>query len=67
MSIQVTYLERTREDPKIKNAKETKSLVCALDGESVRFVSSDYAERELRPLADEILRAVKNKKRLIKG
>ena len=67
MKVQVTYMERTKEDPRIKNAKETRSFVCRVDGNVLRIESSAYKDKEIGPLADEILKAVKNKKRLMKG
>lgn len=66
MRIQVTYLERTRENSKVKLAKETRHLDVIVGGDAVRIERSDYNERELPKLAEDILRAVKDKKRLLK-
>ena len=66
MRIQVTYMERTRENSKIKLAKETRELTLFLGPDAVRIERSDYDEGELSKLAEDILRAVKDKKRLLK-
>lgn len=66
MLIQVTYLERTRENAKVKYAKETKTLACRVAGETIQVRRSDYDERELVDLTKDILKAVKNKKQLLK-
>ena len=66
MKIQVTYLERTRDNPKIKNAKEVKNLVCAIGKDGIEIISSDYPEKDLKGLAAGILKAVLDKKNLLK-
>ena len=66
MTIQVTYLERTKENPKIKLAKETRSIKLAVDNGGLRLERSDYDERDLARLAEDILKAVQDKKRLLK-
>jgi len=67
MKVQVTYMERSKEDPRIKDAKETKYFVCRVDGNALKIENADYKDKEMGPLADEILKAVKNKKKLIRG
>lgn len=66
MMIQVTYLERTRENPRIKIAKETKNLKCLIAGRRLSVVSSDYEEQGLRRLAAELLQSIRDKKRLLR-
>ena len=66
MAIQVTYLERTKENPKVKLAKETRSIKLAVDHGGLRLERSDYNERDLVRLAEDILKAVRDKKRLLK-
>jgi len=66
MKIQVTYMERTKENVRIKIAKETKNIICAVAGGAVRIQHSDYIERELPKLAVEILQAIRDKKKLLK-
>jgi hypothetical protein len=66
MRIQVTYMERTRANSKIKLAKETRDLHVIVGKDAVRIERSDYNEGELPKLTEDILRAVKDKKRLLK-
>jgi len=66
MKIQVTYMERTRENPTVKYAKETKNIVCIVQENAVKLQSSDYAEREMKKLGEDILKSVRDKKRLLK-
>ena len=66
MRIQVTYMERTRENSKIKLAKETRELTLFLGADAVRIERSDYDEGELPKLTEDILKAVKDKKRLLR-
>jgi len=66
MRIQVTYMERTKENSKIKLAKKTRELTLFIGADAVRIERSDYDEGELPKLAEDILKAVKDKKRLLK-
>jgi hypothetical protein len=67
MKIQVTYLERSAKDPRVKTAKEAKSLTCVIGGQGLRVIDSEYADGEISGLAKDILQAVQDKKRLIRG
>jgi hypothetical protein len=67
MTIQVTRMDRDRNDPRIKTARETKSIVGGLDGSLFRITRSDFAADELESVCVQILRAVQDKKRLLKG
>lgn len=66
MMIQVTYLERTKENPKVKLAKETRLIKIDIEKRIPRLERSDYDERDLPRLAEDILKAVQDKKRLLK-
>jgi hypothetical protein len=66
MRIQVTYMERTPENPKVKLAKRTKSLVVVSEGDSVRVERSEFDASELPRLTEDILKAVRDKKRLLR-
>lgn len=66
MKVQVTYLEPTKENPQVKYAKGVKNLACLVAGNNVSIQGSDYNERELEKLAPEILRAIQDKKKLLK-
>jgi hypothetical protein len=66
MRLQVTYMEPSRSDPQVKYARSVKNLACVVDGENVSIRSSDYGERELDRLTPDILRAVLDKKKILK-
>ncbi len=67
MRIQVTTLERSGSDPKIKYARGTKNFVYRVSpaGEAV-LLTSDYTAKELEPVLRDLKRAIQNKKRLLK-
>jgi len=67
MTIQVTRMERNRNDPRIKTARETKSIIGYPDRSLFRITRSDFAADELESVCSQILRAIQDKKRLIKG
>jgi hypothetical protein len=67
MKIRVTTLERSRENPRVKFAAGSKACACRIDPEGIVLVSSDFAEKELARTAAELLKAIADKKRLIKG
>jgi hypothetical protein len=67
MKIQVTYLERSLKDPRVKTSKATKTMTCAVGPTGLRLIDSEYEDREILRLASDILQAVKDKKRLIRG
>jgi hypothetical protein len=66
MRIQVTTMEPTKENPQVKYATESKSILCQVMANVVTIQTSDYDERELERLAAEILRAILGKKKLLK-
>jgi hypothetical protein len=66
MAIQVTWLERSKADPRVKNARETKTLTCRVRPDGVRVLNSDFPPDRLERLAKDILKAVIAKKRLMK-
>jgi hypothetical protein len=65
MILQVTQLERSRGDPKVKYARGTRRVLCFLENGKLEVRRSDYGDTELEELADDILRAVLDKKRLL--
>jgi len=65
MKVQVTYMERMPENPKVKLAKQTKSIQMTVVPEGIRADSSDFDEDELPRLAEDILKSVRDKKRLL--
>jgi hypothetical protein len=66
MRIQVTAMEPTKENPRVKYATESKSILCQAVANVMKIQTSDYDERELERLAAEILRAILGKKKLLK-
>jgi hypothetical protein len=67
MTIQVTYLERTRANPKIKNAVALKNVVCALGKDGFDIISSDYDDRGLKEMAAGLRKAVLDKRKLLRS
>jgi hypothetical protein len=65
MTLQVTQLERSRGDPKVKYARGTRRVLCFLKNGKLEVRRFDYGDKELERLADNILRAVLDKKRLL--
>jgi len=66
MKIQVTYMERTKQDRTIKYAKEMKMISCVVSAGRVKIQSSDYSDQEMKKVTPDILQAVLNKKKLLK-
>jgi hypothetical protein len=66
MRIQVTDMEPSQVNPQVKYAKTVNNIFCQVTGNRVFIQSSDYKERELARLIPEILRAVQDKKKLLK-
>jgi hypothetical protein len=66
MRIQVTEMEPSQANPQVKYAKGVKNIFCQVTGDRVFIQSSDYKDRELGRLIPEILRAVQDKKKLLK-
>jgi hypothetical protein len=66
MTIQITDLEKTKSNPNVRNAKSVKNLSCFVAAGKVTMRSSDYAETDLKSIALSILKAVRDKKKLLK-
>lgn len=66
MKIQVTTMERSKQDRTIKYAKDVKNISCLVAAATVKLQSSDYSEKEMSKLAPDILQAILNKKKLLK-
>ena len=67
MVIEVTYMERTRTNPIIRIAKSSRIIICVIEGEKIEFIKNDYDIIEMNSFLPEILRAIQNKKRILKG
>jgi hypothetical protein len=66
LTIQVIRLEPAREDPRIKYGRDPRLVVCHFAGGRVELVRSDYSPAELGVLLPEVVRAVADKKALLK-
>ena len=66
MTLVISRLEPARDDPRVKYARDPRTVVCRFPGSGVEMVRSDYAEAELRRLLPAVLRAVIDKKNLLK-
>jgi hypothetical protein len=66
MRLQMTAMEPSKENPQVKYATTSKSVLCQVGPDAVTIQASDYDEPELEKLAAEILRAVLAKKKLLK-
>lgn len=65
MTVCVSWMEPFPGDPRARRAGANKTLVCAIEGESVRLIRSEFAPNEWSVLAAELLKAVRNKKKLL--
>ena len=66
MRLQVTAMEPSKENPQVKYAASSKSILCEVGANVVTIQTSNYDEPELERLADEVLHAVLAKKKLLK-
>jgi hypothetical protein len=66
MTIQVTLLEPSRDDPRVKYARDIKTIVCRFQAAGAEILRSDYSQVELETLLPDVLRAVVDKKNLLK-
>lgn len=66
MTVQVSRLERSQGDPNVYYAREPRSFVCDFPGPRVEIVRSDFDPEELEKLLPAVLRAVLDKKALLK-
>ncbi|HSA95659.1 MAG TPA: hypothetical protein VLJ16_06400 [Acidobacteriota bacterium] len=66
MTIVVSRLEPARDDPRVKFTRDSKTIVGAFAADRVEIVRSDYSEAELEKLLPVILKAVTDKKALLK-
>lgn len=65
MRIRVTQMKPGQGDPRVKYAGISKTFVCLIGEKNLELESSDFKEKEIDNLAPEILRAVRNKKKLL--
>ncbi len=66
MRIQVTEMKNRPDDPRIQLAGKTRTITCSVSGgEALTLLRSDYSDTETVRLAPDILRAVREKKKLL--
>jgi hypothetical protein len=66
MTIVVSRLEPSRENPRVKHTRDPKTVVCRFTSAGVEIVRSDYPAAGLEELLPAVLRAVVDKKNLLK-
>jgi hypothetical protein len=66
MRIQVTEMKSRPDDPRIQLAGKTRTITCSVSGgEALTLLRTDYSDTETVRLAPDILRAVREKKKLL--
>ncbi len=66
MRIQVTEMKNRPDDPRIQLAGKTRTITCSITGGgALTLLRSDYSDTEIARLAPDILRAVREKKKLL--
>jgi hypothetical protein len=66
MTVVVSRLEPSGDNPRVKYTKDPRTVVCRFAGGAVEIVRSDYPEAELEKLLPAVLKAVIDKKSLLK-
>ena len=67
MTVVVSRLEASPGDARVFYARESRTLVCRFMGKGVEVLRSDHDEKGLKPLLADILKAVVDKKNLLRG
>ena len=66
MRVQVTEMKNRPDDPRIRLAGKTRTITCSVTGGgALTLLRSDYSDTEIARLAPDILRAVREKKKLL--
>ncbi len=63
--LQVTKMERDARNPVVQRARGTKLIEATVKEEKVLIARNDFAPKEARKILPEILRSIKEKKRLL--
>jgi hypothetical protein len=66
MTIVISRLEPSADNPRVKYTRDPKTVVGRFAGSAVEVVRSDYPEAELEALLPAVLKAVVDKKALLK-
>jgi len=65
MTIRVSWMEPFPGEPRARRAGPNKSLACAIEGDTVRIIRFEFAPNEWSVLAAGLLKAVRDKKKLL--
>ncbi len=66
MTLQVTRLDPSAENPRVKYGRDVRLVICWVDPEVVEVVRSDYEDKDLAPLLPEMLRCIRERKLLVR-
>jgi len=67
MRIQITEMKNRPDNPRIQIAGKARSISCKISAKGVpALLRSDYSDKEIARLAPDVLRAVREKARLLK-
>jgi hypothetical protein len=66
MILQVTRLVPEPDNPRIKKGRDSKMIVCGTSGGRLDLVKSDYTEKELSSFLPDLLRAIRDRKKLVR-
>ena len=66
LTLVVSRLEPARDNPRVKYTRDPKTVVCAFTAAGIELVRSDYPAGELEKLLPAVLKAVVDKKNLLK-
>lgn len=65
ITLQVTRFERDRRDRNVKTARETNTIRAEIVKGAVKGLTSDYGDRDLHEILEQVQRAVIQKKKLL--
>jgi hypothetical protein len=65
MTLRISWMERIPGEPKAFRAGANKMLSCAIEGDAIRLLRTEFAEKEWAGLAKGLLKAIRDKKRLL--
>ncbi len=66
MTVQVTRLVPDPQTPRVKYGRDPKTVVCLIERERLEVSRKDYSEKELMSLLPDLLRAIRDRKKLIR-
>ena len=64
--VQVTYFDSKMRGSFIRYAKETREILCTLQGDRIEIDESDYDKSEMTSLLSEVLKGIRSKKMILK-